>query len=120
MKLRITIILCTGATIAAILYMNSQPRQVELTFGNMPSGELRESSAINAITNNLRQLANGADQYMAEHRVTRVSYDAIVGPGNYISDGIKPIAGEIYPNHFEQDTPIEAVGGKFGTVSIAF
>ncbi len=50
-----------------------------------------------AVTNNLRQLSAGADQYMLEHGVTSVTFDQLVGttPDKYIKP-FASVSGENY------------------------
>ena len=87
--------------------------------------KVRETSQTKAITNNLRQLASGADQYFIEYGVTSVAHDKLIGTNKYIKgDGngnIKQVAGETYgPDPIVQGADIVASGGAPGTVSIAF
>lgn len=59
--------------------------------------KVRQSSRESAVTNNLRQIANAADQYMLQEGVTSASYSQIVGTSTdkYIKS-IAPVAGEDY------------------------
>ena len=59
--------------------------------------KVRQSSRESAVTNNLRQIANAADQYMLQEGVTSADYDDIVGTATdkYVKS-IAPVAGESY------------------------
>ncbi|MDQ8194321.1 prepilin-type N-terminal cleavage/methylation domain-containing protein [Coraliomargarita sp. SDUM461004] len=46
--------------------------------------KVRATSQEKAITNNLRQLSSGADQYFLEYGVTEVASTKLVGPDSYI------------------------------------
>ncbi len=72
--------------------------------------KVRQSSRESAVTNNLRQIANAADQYMLQNGVTSVTSANIVGTGTdkYIKS-IKTVAGETYPATITQtQTAIQA------------
>ncbi len=74
--------------------------------------KVRQSSRESAIKNNLRQLANAADQYMLQNGVTAAGYSDIVGTATdkYVKS-IKTVAGETYPTSITQDlTAITASG----------
>lgn len=114
-----TIILCTTAIIGTLIYINTQPKQVEISIGGTSSQESNKLSAQRTMINNLRQLASGADQYFLEHGATRVSYGDIVGQDKYVRS-IEPVAGESYPEYFEQGVPLKTTGGKYGPMSIDF
>lgn len=58
--------------------------------------KVRTTSHEKAITNNLRQLASGADQYFLENGVTSVKTNELLGPNGYIRS-FEPVAGETYP-----------------------
>ena len=83
--------------------------------------KVRATSQQKAITNNLRQIASAAQQYMLETGNTTVSvYDSLVGDGNYIST-VEKVAGEAYPSEVAQtQTQIEATGGAPGDVTYSF
>lgn len=83
--------------------------------------KVRATSQQKAITNNLRQVASAAQQYMLETGETTVDvYTELVGDGNYIST-IEKAAGETYPTSITQgETTIEATGGAPGTVTYTF
>jgi len=56
--------------------------------------KVRTNSQEKAVTNNLRQLASAADQYMLEYGVTEVTYEDL---GEYFADGaLSPVCGEDY------------------------
>lgn len=57
--------------------------------------KVRTTSQEKAITNNLRQIASAADQYMLEEGATEVHIDQLIGPEKYISQ-LDSIAGESY------------------------
>ena len=81
--------------------------------------KVRETSQTKAITNNLRQLASGADQYFIENGVTTVAQTALVGNDKYVKT-LDAVAGESYPANITQGTDIQATGGAPGTISIEF
>jgi len=82
--------------------------------------KVRETSQTKAITNNLRQLASGADQYFLEEGVSSVNSADLVGTDSYVK-AVDPVAGESYPSTIQQDAgKLEATGGAPGTVSIKF
>jgi type IV pilus assembly protein PilA len=57
--------------------------------------KVRTTSQEKAITNNLRQFASAAQQYMLDHGVATVDYTSIVGDTKHIST-ITPVRGESY------------------------
>lgn len=82
--------------------------------------KVRDQSREAAIRNNLRQLANAADQHMLEHGVEEVRYDQIVGPEpeKYIK-AIEPVAGESYEDIvIRVDTPEISVTTPDGLVVV--
>ncbi|MFP4674419.1 MAG: type II secretion system protein [Opitutales bacterium] len=86
--------------------------------------KVRATSQEKAITNNLRQLASGADQYFLEKGVTEVESSKLEGLEDYVKN-FEPVAGETYDENIEQGTNIEAKGapdnvGTDGTVSVKF
>lgn len=81
--------------------------------------KVRETSQTKAITNNLRQIASGADQYFIEFGKTTVSLANLTGTDNYVKT-LDTVAGETYPTTVTQGTDIAATGGAPGTVSIDF
>ncbi|MGZ0656777.1 prepilin-type N-terminal cleavage/methylation domain-containing protein [Coraliomargarita sp. W4R53] len=81
--------------------------------------KVRTTSQTKAITNNLRQLASGADQYFIEFGQTSVSLTQLTGTDKYVKT-LDPVAGETYDPTITQGTNIEATGGAPGTVSVSF
>ena len=81
--------------------------------------KVRQTSQTKAITNNLRQLASGADQYFIENGVTTVGQTSLVGNDKYVKT-LDAVAGETYPSTIIQGTDIQATGGAPGTISIEF
>jgi len=83
--------------------------------------KVRATSQEKALTNNLRQLASGADQYFLEYGVTSVESSDLIGTGSYIKT-FKPVAdgGDSYTATIEQGTDISAKNPAGGTVSIDF
>src|SRR6266851_5449369 len=63
--------------------------------------KVRLQSRIKAVTNNLRQLASAAQQYMLDKGVTQAAYTDLVGTATdaYIRS-ISPVAGEDYSTGF--------------------
>ena len=59
--------------------------------------KVRQQSRIKAVTNNLRQIATAASQYMLDKGVTQAAYSDLVGTATdaYIRS-ISPVAGEVY------------------------
>jgi len=57
--------------------------------------KVRQTSQEKAITNNLRQFASAAQQYMLDNGVTQATYTDLVGTGKHIQT-ISPVAGEVY------------------------
>jgi hypothetical protein len=57
--------------------------------------KVQQTSQEKAVTNNLRQFASAAQQYMLEEGVSEVTYDDIVGPGKYIPT-LSSVTGEDY------------------------
>jgi type IV pilus assembly protein PilA len=57
--------------------------------------KVRATSQNKAITNNLRQYASAAQQYMLELGATQAAYGDLVGDGLYIST-LETVAGEDY------------------------
>lgn len=56
---------------------------------------VRQNARESAITNNLRQLAAGAEQYFLETGATTVNTADLVGTDNFVRQ-IEPVAGEDY------------------------
>ena len=81
--------------------------------------KVRTTSQTKAITNNLRQLASGADQYFIENGVTTVAQTALVGNDKYVKT-LNAVAGETYPDPITQGTALVATGGTPGSVTFEF
>jgi type IV pilus assembly protein PilA len=60
---------------------------------------VRATSQRNAVMNNLRQVANAADQYFLQNGTTTVTYAQLVGPTLSIKS-LTPVAGEDYATTF--------------------
>jgi len=81
--------------------------------------KVRTTSQEKTITNNLRQLASGADQYFLEHGVSSVSSADLIGPGSYIKSFSSVTDDDEYPTTITQGTDITAdLNGT--TISIDF
>ena len=57
--------------------------------------KVRKTSQDKAITNNLRQFASAAQQYMLDQGVATVNYTSVVGNGKHITT-ISAVRGEDY------------------------
>ena len=57
--------------------------------------KVRETSQDKAVTNNLRQIASAAQQYMLDEGVSQVSTIMILGPGLHMT-GLSSVADETY------------------------
>ena len=82
--------------------------------------KVRATSQDKAITNNLRQVASAAQQYMLETGATTAPYSALVGTGLYIST-IEQVGTEVYStlNVGLNDTEV-SVTGPNGAVTYTF
>jgi hypothetical protein len=82
--------------------------------------QIRQQSRIKAITNNLRQLATAASQYMLDKGVRSAGYFDLVGTGtdNYIRE-VTPVMGEDYTGVFvnQTDTQVMVVAPDGTTVT---
>lgn len=81
--------------------------------------KVRATSQTKAITNNLRQIASGADQFFLENGVTTCGLTDIVGTDKYVKT-LATVAGETYVTPITQGTDIQATGAAVGTVSVDF
>lgn len=81
--------------------------------------KVRETSQTKAITNNLRQLASGADQYFIENGVTTIGQAALIGTDKYVKT-LDPVAGETYPATVTQGTDLAVTTSSGITVTVAF
>lgn len=82
--------------------------------------KVRETSREKTITNNLRMLASGADQYFLENGVTEVRTEELLGEDGYFRS-FEPIAGESYPERIS--TEMDALTATLpdgDTISIPF
>lgn len=80
--------------------------------------KVRQSSRESAVTNNLRQIANAADQYMLREGVTEAAYADIVGTATdkYVKS-IASVAGESYSSlTIQQDDTSVSVSSSALTV----
>ena len=71
--------------------------------------KVRGASQDKAVTNNARQLAAAADQYMMENGVSTATYASLVGPTNYVKT-FNVAANETYPSAFTQGIPLTVLG----------
>lgn len=73
--------------------------------------KVRATSQDKAVTNNLRQLSSGADQYFLEKGVTQVETDVLVGmnSSNYVK-ALRTVAGETYVTPINQGSALTATG----------
>ena len=80
--------------------------------------KVRETSQTKTITNNLRQLASGADQYFLEEGLTTVNSNELVGSELYVKE-FGTVAGEVYPSPITTSLSVLTTTGD-KTVSINF
>ena len=82
--------------------------------------KVRQQSRIKAVTNNLRQVATAASQYMLDKGVTQAGYTDLVGTDtdNYIRS-ISPVAQEDYTQLtvVQTQTQVSITAASFGTVT---
>ena len=73
--------------------------------------KVRANSQDKAVTNNLRQLSSGADQYYLENGVTTVASNDLVGTFStqYVKV-ISTVAKETYSTNLTQGQPVTALG----------
>ena len=73
--------------------------------------KVRASSQDKAVTNNLRQLAAGADQYYLENGVTSVASSVLVGTNSsqYVKT-FATVAGETYTDTLNSGSAVTASG----------
>jgi len=83
--------------------------------------KVRETSQEKTLTNNLRQLASGADQYFIEEGVSTVSSADLTGNANYVKD-FSPVStgGDSYTATIKSGTAISAEAPNGDTISIDF
>ena len=84
--------------------------------------KVRQTSQEKTITNNLRQLASGADQYFLEEGLTSVASADLVGTGtNTYVKTFGTVAGESYPTTLTTAlTSLSVTTTAGNTVSIDF
>ena len=81
--------------------------------------KVRTTSQEKAITNNLRQLASGADQYFLEEGKTTITSSELVGSANYVKT-VDDVAGETYPSPITTALTALSADSADLTVSIPF
>ncbi len=82
--------------------------------------KVRQTSQVKTITNNLRQFASAAQQYMLDEGVSSVVYTDLVGAGKHIST-IKVVNGESYTGLTAAQTTSQlSVTSNAGTVVYNF
>jgi len=83
-------------------------------------GVVRQQSRVKAVTNNLRQIATAASQYMLNNGLTQASYTDLVGTStdNYLHT-LSPVAGEDYSGItvVQTATQLSITAITFGTVT---
>ena len=82
--------------------------------------KVRQTSQEKTITNNLRQLASGADQYFLEHGVTTVASASLIGTDSYIKSFASVTDDDKYTATINQNTDITAEGPDGTTISVDF
>lgn len=82
--------------------------------------KVRQTSQEKTITNNLRQLASGADQYFLEYGVSTVTSSELIGSDKYVK-AVDQVADETYTSPITTTlTALEAEGTNVGSVTIDF
>ena len=83
-------------------------------------GVVRQQSRLKAVTNNLRQIATAASQYMLNNGLTQAAYTDLVGTStdNYLHS-VAPVAGETYSGItvVQTATQVSITGITFGTAT---
>jgi type IV pilus assembly protein PilA len=83
-------------------------------------GVVRQQSRMKAVTNNLRQIATAASQYMLNNGLTQAAYTDLIGTDtdNYIRS-ISPVAGEDYTGItvVQTATQVSITAVTFGTAT---
>lgn len=85
--------------------------------------KVMEQSRLKAVTNNLRQFANAAQQYMLNNGTTQAAYTDIVGTTtDSLLNAENVIAGEDYTGLviIQSQTQVTLSGVAFGTVTYNF
>jgi type IV pilus assembly protein PilA len=80
--------------------------------------KVRASSQDKAVTNNMRQLASGADQYFLENGTSTAAIQSLVGSSAYVKV-LSTVANEAYPLFFTQATPV-IVSGISGARTVTY
>ncbi len=80
---------------------------------------VRRQSLHNAVLSNLRIIASGADQFMAEKSRTQATYRDLADPGNNYVRSVAPVAGEDYSGLTvaKSQTQISISSAALGTVT---
>lgn len=95
--------------LAALAYANPVTIGLMAAMAIPAFQKVRETSQQKAITNNLRQLASAAQQYMLEEGAMSVRTEDLIGPDAYIYS-FEPVIGETYPDVITAEmTEIEAI-----------
>lgn len=81
--------------------------------------KVRETSQKQAISNNLRLLAKGANEYFEEHGVRAVHQNKLIGPGKYI-EKLVSLDGEVYPRIIIQGTMFKVTTKSNLEVTVSF
>ncbi len=81
--------------------------------------KVRATSQTKAITNNLRQLASGADQHFLEAGVTQAALTDIVGTDKYVKT-LTTVAGETYPTQVSEGVDITVTTAAGDAVTFEF
>jgi type IV pilus assembly protein PilA len=82
-----------------------------------------QQSRLKAVTNNLRQIANSAQQYMLNNGTTQAAYTDIVGTTtDNLINAMNVIAGENYTGIVvvQSQTQVTLSASAFGTVTYNF
>jgi type IV pilus assembly protein PilA len=82
-----------------------------------------EQSRLKAVTNNLRQIANSAQQYMLNNGTTQAAYSDIVGTTtDHLINAVNVIASEDYTGIVvvQGQTQVSLSSVAFGTVTYNF
>jgi len=83
-------------------------------------GVVRQQSRMKAVTNNLRQIATAASQYMLNNGTTQAGYTDLIGTStdNYVRS-VSPVAGEDYSSIMvvQTTTQVSITAVTFGTAT---
>ncbi len=83
-------------------------------------GVVRQQSRMKAVTNNLRQIATAASQYMLNNGLTQAAYTDLIGTStdDYVRS-ISPVAGEDYSSItvVQTATQVSITAITFGTAT---